>query len=357
MDRFMGGLTPYSVVPHMVLHDYTDNMNFLQRIYNLGFSLIDVVVREFYYIPSMNKIAREHFSSLDAPLPSVKDLEKSISVLLVNSHFAMIKPRPLMPGMINIAGAHIKAPQSLPNDIKSFLDDAEHGVIYMSLGSFVKSSEMPRNKIKTILKVFGSLKQKVLWKFESDELPELPPNVMVNKWLPQSDVLAHPKIVLFIAHGGLFGTIEGTSRGVPILFMPFYGDQYKNALNAMSQGYAEKLFFSELTEKLFASKIIEMVGNKKYQTRAKEIARIINDNPMKPLDETMFWIEYVIRHKGARHFKSVSIDLPWYKYLMIDIIIVIVIAMYLVCKLVDVILSPGFLSRDRHVRRSEKKIK
>lgn len=54
----------------------------------------------------------------NGPLPSIEDLEKSISVMLINTHFSINKPRPLMPGLINIAGAHIKPPKTLPADIQ-----------------------------------------------------------------------------------------------------------------------------------------------------------------------------------------------------------------------------------------------
>jgi glucuronosyltransferase len=85
----------------------------------------------------------------------------------------------MMPGIIHIGGAHIKPNKPLPENIQKFLDGAQDGAIYFSLGAYMKSSEMPRETMKILLKVFGSLKQRVLWKFESDKLPELPGNVMV----------------------------------------------------------------------------------------------------------------------------------------------------------------------------------
>jgi glucuronosyltransferase len=198
MDRMMGAMTPYSFVPHFVLSDFNDDMTFLERTYNLMFSMADALIRKFHYLPAMNQMAKKYFSSFGSALPSVEELEKSISLILVNSHFSMIQPRPLMPGIINIGGAHIKPLKPLPDEIQQFLDGAEHGAIYMSLGAFVQSSMMPKEKMEAILKVFGSLKQRVLWKFESDNLPELPSNVMVRKWMPQSDILAHPKLLLFM---------------------------------------------------------------------------------------------------------------------------------------------------------------
>jgi len=58
----------------------------------------------------------------------------------------------------------------------------------------LKGSAMPESKRKALLAVFSKLKQKVLWKWETEEMPDLPKNVKLSKWLPQQDVLGHPKI-------------------------------------------------------------------------------------------------------------------------------------------------------------------
>lgn len=68
------------------------------------------------------------------------------------------------------------------------MDEAEDGAIYFSFGSYLKSSMMPEEKMNIFLNVFKKLKQRVLWKFET-ELPEKLPNLMVSKWLPQADIL------------------------------------------------------------------------------------------------------------------------------------------------------------------------
>lgn len=48
---------------------------------------------------------------------------------------------------------------------------------------------------KTIMEAFSELPFKILWKFESDDLPGKPENVKIAKWLPQQDVLS--KFVLY----------------------------------------------------------------------------------------------------------------------------------------------------------------
>lgn len=46
----------------------------------------------------------------------------------------------------------------------------------------------------------------------------------------------------------------------------------------------------------------------------------MRDQPIPPLDNAIFWTEYVIRHKGAPHFKSAALELTWYQYYMLDAI-------------------------------------
>ena len=43
----------------------------------------------------------------------------------------------------------------------------------------------------------------ILWKWDEDNIADLPKNVMIKKWVPQQDLLAHPNLKLFVTHGGL----------------------------------------------------------------------------------------------------------------------------------------------------------
>jgi len=62
-------------------------------------------------------------------------------------------------------------------------------VIYFSMGSNLRSSNFKNATTKAFLEAFSKLKQRALWKWETDSLPGQPSNVMLGKWLPQSDIL------------------------------------------------------------------------------------------------------------------------------------------------------------------------
>lgn len=65
------------------------------------------------------------------------------------------------------------------------------------MGSHLKSTDLSTETKQTILKAFSKLKQNVLWKFEDDTLTDIPKNVKILKWLPQSDVLGNFSFLFF----------------------------------------------------------------------------------------------------------------------------------------------------------------
>jgi glucuronosyltransferase len=60
----MGVLTPLAIVPHQVLVEFGDNMNFLQRLFNVFISFGEMLVKQFWYMPRMQKIAEKYFANI-----------------------------------------------------------------------------------------------------------------------------------------------------------------------------------------------------------------------------------------------------------------------------------------------------
>lgn len=111
--------------------------------------------------------------------------------MLLNSHFSIESTRPYVPTMIQIGGFHVQQPKELSGELKEFMDSSKEGVIFFSLGSNLRSSDLPEDKIEAILNCFKKLSVKVLWKFEKDDMLNLPLNVKIGKWLPQKDILGN----------------------------------------------------------------------------------------------------------------------------------------------------------------------
>ena len=56
----------------------------------------------------------------------------------------------------------------------------------------------------------------------------------------------------------------------------------------------------------------------------------MKDSPQTPLEKTGDWIEYVLRHGGARHLRVQVFNIPWYQYYLLDLIAFLVALVILV---------------------------
>lgn len=156
---------------------------------------------------------------------------------------------PYFPNLIEIGGFHVKASTNpIPKDILDFIESAEHGVVFFSLGGNLKPSLMDEQKKKDLITSLSKLKQKIMWKWDDDSLIVDPSKFMIRKWFPQDDILAHPKTKLFITHGGLLSCTESMMRGVPVIGIPIFGDQMLNMARAERQGWGLYIAYTNITE-------------------------------------------------------------------------------------------------------------
>lgn len=195
-------------------------MNFFERLGNIGMTLLENIYVNLIYFPLQRKLYDEIFSN---PKPSLDEIMKNVNLVLLNSHFTMSYPRPYNPNMIEVGGLHLnRVPNPLPTDVKYILDNSPNGVIYFSMGSNIQSTTLPPEKLDALLKTFAKFNLKVLWKWEDEVFPNKPDNVVIRKWWPQEDILAHPHVKVFITHGGLLGTMESLFHSVPFIGIPMY---------------------------------------------------------------------------------------------------------------------------------------
>ena len=85
-------------------------------------------------------------------------------------------------------------------------------------------------------------------------------NVKLMSWLPQNDILGHPKTRLFIGHAGLNGILESTYHGVPMIVAPFFGDQFYNANTMKQSGLAEVVNLWSMPSEEFVSLIQKVLS-------------------------------------------------------------------------------------------------
>ena len=94
------------------LMPFTDHMTFFQRMANFVIHNYVLYYRKFHHLPIMDNIAQKYFGK-STPLPS--EIEKNFSLVMVNTHYSLDYPRPLVPAMITVGGMHITPGKELPN--------------------------------------------------------------------------------------------------------------------------------------------------------------------------------------------------------------------------------------------------
>lgn len=103
----------------------------------------------------------------------------------------------------------------------------------------------------------------------------------------------------------------------------------RNSLKSVAAGNALQLPFLDITAESLSALLNELLTNKSYYNRAKELSKLFNDNLVHPMDEAIFWIEYVIRAKGAKHLKSNAVNMSWFSYLLLDIFLLPIVIIFL----------------------------
>ena len=345
-----------SYIPAMFAH-VPRPMSFLERTWNMAVVWIATTAFDTVFHWKDQAIAEETYGPR---LPDVKEISKGMSLMMVNTHYSLHGARPYPPNVIEVGGLHIpRKSNPLPDDIAEFLDNAHEGVLYFNLGSMVKMSSVPEEKLQVLLSVLGSLPRKVIWKWETEELPHKPSNVLVKKWLPQFDILAHPNVKCYFGHGGLLGLSEGVFNGVPMILMPLYGDQYTNAIAAQARGAALLLEYEHLNERTLRHALDELFNNTSYMDNARKLSKAYRDRPFTPVETAVWWTEYAARADNLPYLRSEATKMPWWQRELADVTVFLLaalaLALYAVYSGVSHLLSRQKRRRGSYKRTTNKK--
>ncbi|XP_033182688.1 UDP-glucuronosyltransferase 2A1-like [Anabas testudineus] len=321
--------SPVSYVP-VSATELHDKMNFLERTQNMLHYIHTVVEKLFLINPAYASLFQRHFP----PGTDLLSLQQAADIWLVRTDFVFEFPRPTMPNMVYIGGFQCKKASPLSAELEAFMQSSgDHGVVIMSLGTLV--SALPPDVTEAIAAAFAELPQKVVWRFVGEKPSSLGNNTLLVDWLPQNDLLGHKKTRAFVAHGGTNGIYEAIYHGVPVLGLPLLFDQFDNLLRLKVRGAARVVEANSLTKEEFLEALKDILETPSYRKNMQHLSELHHDQPLSPMDTAIFWIEYVIRNRGASHLQSAGFSLPWYSYFCLDVaVFIMVIAVFFVWFLV-----------------------
>ncbi|XP_034860766.1 UDP-glucuronosyltransferase 2A1 isoform X4 [Mirounga angustirostris] len=260
---------PPSYVP-AILSELTDQMSFTDRVRNfISYHLQD------YMFDTLWKSWDSYYSEALGRPTTLCEIMGKAEIWLIRTYWDFEFPRPYLPNFEFVGGLHCKPAKPLP---------------------------------------------KVLWKYKGKKPDTLGANTRLYDWIPQNDLLGHPKTKAFITHGGTNGIYEAIYHGVPMVGVPMFADQPDNIAHMKAKGAAVEVNINTMTSEDLLNALRTVINEPSYKENAMRLSKIHHDQPVKPLDRAVFWIEFVMRHKGAKHLRPAAHNLTWFQYHSLDVI-------------------------------------
>ena len=235
------------------------------------------------------------FSSLD-------DVKDSIKLFLTNDHPAFTFPFLRPPNDIPIGCANLLGSQDDPIEfspqIAQFLEEsADKDVVYVSLGSYVKISEV--SWYSELIDILIKLDLRVIVTVDKNFDSKFPKSVLPLTWAPQKDLLRSGKVKLFISHCGNNGRLETIFYNVPVLCIPLFGDQPVNAELIKLNGFGDSMMKEEVP--IRASELVPTMNadHEKYCEKMKKASDIVENEPGNVRKNFVFYIEHVAKFKNV----------------------------------------------------------
>ncbi|GIH14943.1 glycosyltransferase [Rugosimonospora africana] len=111
-------------------------------------------------------------------------------------------------------------------------------LVYATFGTVAGGVPFAAAAFRTVVAVLAELPVRLLVTIgdggDPDDWAALPPNVHVERWVPQRDVLA--RAAAMVCHGGTGTVLGGLAAGVPMVVVPQFADQPDNAERVAATG-------------------------------------------------------------------------------------------------------------------------
>ena len=320
-----------SFVPFPLGTVHTQEMTFWQRLTNL-YHVVD-----WFSNPRVMYLEDTFVSDYapEKPFVTLNYLAGRSQMWLLDTDVTLDYPRPSMPNVVEVGGLTTGPAKPLPPDLEKFVSEASEGVIIVSFGSF--GGNLPRKMKAKLFESFKQVKQRVIWRFLGEPPTDLAPHIKLLEWIPQVDLLAHPNVKLFVTHSGANGQFESFYHAVPMIGFPLFGDQMYNSVRMESKGFGLAMDLLRFKPNDLVENINAIIGDPSYYENIKRASDIFKDRPLTPVQRSVYWIEHVLKY-GGDYMHSHGLDIPWYQYCMLDILLfllgVCLGTVFVVCKIV-----------------------
>lgn len=320
---------------------YVDTTSLLTRLRNVWLNGLE------YIQPARGSPARNiKVYAPERPDISFDELLRRAQLYIVDADYFISPALPALPNVKYIGGIAVQPAKPLKGKILEFVDASKNGVIVVSPGSTVSWGD----HVKKMEDAFSKIKYDIVWKHSNSSYSRR--NVLLTKWLPQNDLLGHPKTKLFITHCGNSGQYETLYHGVPIIAFPVLADQPINGQNMQLKSFGIAMNIYNFTVDELVRNIKEVIENPKYKKNIAKVSEIFRSQDL-PSARVARLVNEIVKY-GGDHLRSEVQDIPLYQFLMLDIFAVLFTAGLVIVCLAGFLLRKCFsVTRKKNKNKTE----
>uniref|UniRef100_A0A0K0DWJ7 glucuronosyltransferase n=1 Tax=Strongyloides stercoralis TaxID=6248 RepID=A0A0K0DWJ7_STRER len=324
---------PASFIP-CLMSPFSDKMTYLERFQNLLSYNIGKMFYSYYgeYLSLQSEFDAKYGVGFFNGYKALGDS----SFLIINSNPFLDFPSPKTSKMVEVSGIGIKDSKPL-SDYWNKILSLRNKTIMISFGTFAKTIYMPKNIKDGLLEAIRKLNNiTFILKYEKPEdgTGKNINNLIISKWLPQSDLLNDERLSLFITHGGMGSTTELSFKGVPAIAIPLLGDQFRNIKLLERQKTA--IIMNKLDLKnpdILIKNIKKILEDDTYKNNAKLVSRRLNKRPVGSKKLLIEHIEFAAEFGNLDILDLASRNMGVIEYYNLDIIIPITLGSLSICLL------------------------
>jgi len=233
-----------------------------------------------------------------------------------------------MPNTVAIGDIMAGRPgQALPRDLEDFLSASKDGVILVSFGSYLDFTVLPE-VVRKFCDAFIDRRNRlrVIWKTKDTKICSSDDGrIKLMSWIPQNDLIADPRVQMFISHGGLNSIIESTYHAKPLIIFPIHMDQLANAAAAEAKGLGIRIDIGDFSSETLLSNIDKLLHDPTYRRNVRLSSAILRDRPHTAAQRVSAMIDHVIKY-GDEHLRTGAFELSTAQFFMFDIFVFLLTA-------------------------------
>ncbi|XP_059155309.1 UDP-glucuronosyltransferase 3A1-like [Physella acuta] len=301
---------PFSpAVEARVPYRVNNRMNFYERLTSTLRTVLELSYDVFSDSDIVTRIAPEK------PYTTIGDIILKAEFFIAELDHILDYPRPMLPNTKLIGGSSVSEPKPLIGQFKQFVDKSTNGIVVVSFGS--NDISFPEHILTKLSSAFEQLDFDVIWRVNLTS--PVPTKIMTSHWIPQNDLLGHPKTKVFVSHCGKNGQYEALYHAVPILCLPIFGDQFYNSKRIQVKGYGLQKDIRHISKEELTIAIKQLVYDSKYKGNIEKASKLFKELYKVPSKEAAYWIDHVMKY-GGDYIRSSGQEMPLYQFLLLDVI-------------------------------------